>query len=442
METSKEMSMESETQIEPTNWKTPFFTIWSGQALSLLGSKIVQFALVWWLTETTGSATVLATSTMVALIPEIVLGPFAGAYVDRWNRRTVMIVADGLIALASLWLASMFWLDAIQIWHVYVMMAMRAIGGSFHWPAMQASTSLMVPKEQLTRVAGVNQTLYGILNIVGPPLGALLLELLPFHGTMMVDVGTATLAILPLFFVQIPQPKRAPDANVRSIWSDMRDGLQYLLDWKGAITLIGMALLFKLALTPAFSLTALLVSEHFEGGAAQYSLLESVAGIGIVAGGLILSAWGGFERKILTNLMGLIGIGISMAVVGFTPASMFWLAVSAFFFVGFLIPMVDGPIMAIMQSAVKPEIQGRVFTLIGSLLSLSSPIGLALAGPLSDWFGLQIWFVTAGVLTSAVGVAGLLIPAVMQIEENANSSQAGAESQTQAEIKEKLAPVT
>ena len=422
--------MKSKGQTASTNWKIPFFTIWTGQAFSLLGSKIAQFALVWWLTETTGSATVLATSTMVALVPEIALGPFAGAYVDRWNRRVVMIVADGLIALASLWLAWMFWLDAIQIWHVYVILALRAIGGSFHWPAMQASTSLMVPKKQLTRVAGVNQTLYGVLNIVGPLLGALLLQLLPFHGTMMVDVGTAALAILPLFFVQIPQPKRAPDANVQSIWSDMRDGFQYLLDWKGAMTLIGMALIFKLALTPAFSLVSLLVSEHFQGGAAQFSLLESVSGVGLVLGGLVLSVWGGFERRILTNLMGLMGAGISLAVVGFTPAGAFWLAVIAFFFVGFLIPMIDGPIMAIMQSAVKPELQGRVFTLIGSLLSLSSPVGLALAGPLSDLFGLQVWFVTAGVLTSIVGMAGLFVPAVMQIEENAHGGETEAGSQT------------
>jgi DHA3 family macrolide efflux protein-like MFS transporter len=242
--------------------------------------------------------------------------------------------------------------------------------------------------------------------------------------------------------IQIPQPKRAPDADVQSIWSDMLDGLRYLREWKGAVILISMALLFKLALTPAFSLISLLVSDHFGGGAAQYSLLESVSGVGIVTGGLILSAWGGFDRKILTNLIGLIGVGVSMAVVGFAPANAFWLAVGAFFFVGFLLPMVDGPIMAIMQSAVKPEYQGRVFMLIGSLLSLSSPLGLALAGPLSDQLGLQIWFVTAGVLTSAVGVAGLLVPAVMQIEENANGGQAEAESQARAEMEEELAPVT
>jgi DHA3 family macrolide efflux protein-like MFS transporter len=156
----------------------PFFTIWAGQAFSLVGSQVVQFALVWWLTQLTGSATVLATASLVALLPEIVLSPIAGAYVDRWNRRIVMIVADGLIALASLWLAYLFWIGATQVWHVYVILAIRAVGGSFHWPAMQASTSLMVPKEQLTRVAGLNQTLKGVLNIACPPLGALLLAIM------------------------------------------------------------------------------------------------------------------------------------------------------------------------------------------------------------------------------------------------------------------------
>jgi DHA3 family macrolide efflux protein-like MFS transporter len=134
-------------------WALPFFTIWTGQALSLLGSRVAQFAIVWWLTEMTGSATVLATASMVAFIPEVFLAPIAGTYVDRWNRRVVMIVADSIIALASLWLAVMFWMGAAQIWHIYVLMLIRSIGGSFHWPAMQASTSLMVPKDRLFRVS-------------------------------------------------------------------------------------------------------------------------------------------------------------------------------------------------------------------------------------------------------------------------------------------------
>jgi DHA3 family macrolide efflux protein-like MFS transporter len=407
-----------------SKWKLPFFTIWTGQAFSLVGSKVAQFALVWWLTKLTGSATVLATATMVALIPEIFLGPIAGAYVDRWNRRIVMIVADGMIALASLWLAYLFWAGAMQVWHVYVIMLVRSVGGSFHWPAMQASTSLMVPKEHLTRVAGLNQTMNGALNIIGAPLGALLLEVLPLYGVMLVDVGTAMLAITPLFFVYVPQPKRADmgakGAPKPSVWTDMRDGLRYIWSWPGLVVLIGAAMIFKIALTPAFSLLPLLVSEHFDGDAAQLSLLEAVLGVGIVLGGLLLSVWGGFGRKIYTVLVGMVVMGLGLVVLGLTPGGSFWLALVSVFVMGLMISLVDGPIMAILQGTVAPEMQGRVFTLMGSLLWVTSPFSLAVAGPVSDWLGLQVWYVTAGVLCEAIGLAGFFIPAIVNIEQNHN----------------------
>ena len=134
----------------------------------------MQFALVWWLTETTGSATVLAFASIVAVLPRVFLGPIAGALVDRWNRRLVMMVADSVIALAVVVLAVLYALDAVQIWHIYLLMFIRAAGGAFHWPAMQASTTLMVPERHLSRVAGLNQTLNGVANILSPPLGALL----------------------------------------------------------------------------------------------------------------------------------------------------------------------------------------------------------------------------------------------------------------------------
>jgi DHA3 family macrolide efflux protein-like MFS transporter len=414
--------------MERSDWKLPFFTIWTGQAFSLIGSRVVQFALVWWLTQLTGSATVLATATMVALIPEIFLAPLAGVYVDRWNRRMVMIAADGMIALASLWLAYLFWINATQVWHVYIIMLVRAVGGSFHWPAMQASTSLMVPKEHLARVAGLNQTLNGALNIVGPPLGALLMELLLLYGVMLIDVGTAMLAILPLLFVHVPQPRRGDiGAEKPTIWADMREGLRYIRGWPGLMALIGAAMIVKIALTPAFSLLPLLVSKHFDGGAAQLSVLEAVSGVGIVLGGLILSVWGGFRRKIYTTMMGVVVLGLGFVVLGFTPGSLFWMALASIFVVGLMIPLIDGPIMAILQGTVVPEMQGRVFTLMGSLLWITSPFSLAVAGPVSDWFGLQVWYITAGVLCGVIGLAGFFIPALVNIEENANGTGAEPE---------------
>jgi DHA3 family macrolide efflux protein-like MFS transporter len=178
-----------------TKWAFPFFTIWTGQAISLLGSQLVQFALIWWLTKTTGSGTVLALASLVGLVPQILLGPLIGTLVDRWNRRVVMIVADSIIALATAGLALLFWNGNIQIWHVYALMFIRSLAGGFHFTSMQASTSLMVPKEHLSRVQGLNQMLNGGMNIISAPLGALLLEILSIQGILSIDVLSALFAI-------------------------------------------------------------------------------------------------------------------------------------------------------------------------------------------------------------------------------------------------------
>jgi DHA3 family macrolide efflux protein-like MFS transporter len=418
--------MEKEAQHQP-KWQTPFFTIWTGQQLSLVGSGAAQFALVWYLTTTTGSATVLATSSLMAFLPTVFLGPFVGALVDRWNRRVVMIVADTIIALASLCLAYLFWVDALEIWHVYAVMFVRAVGSGFHWPAMEASTSLMVPEEQLTRVAGLNQTVKGMLNIVGAPLGALLMELLPLYGVMLTDVGTAALAVVPLFFVHIPQPERtgAGEVQKQSILADVREGLRYLWAWPGMLAIIGMLVVLKVVLTPAFSLAPLLVSEYFHGTAAQLSLLEVVVGVGFVIGGLLLSAWGGFKRRIRTMMLGMTVGGLSLAALGFTPAAMFWMALVSLFLFGLMVPLIDGPFAAILQASVAPEMQGRMFTLVGSLLNLTSPLGLVIAGPVSDMLGLQVWYVVSGLLTTVAGLVGLLAPVVVNIEQNNNGRAIG-----------------
>lgn len=189
------------------NWMPPFFTIWTGQALSLLGSQMVQFALIWWLTKTTESATVLTTATLVGILPRVILGPFVGALVDRWNRRKIMLLADSGIALVTLILACLFYLNFVEIWIIYLTLFVRSLGSGFHSPAMTSSTSLMVPHDQLTRIQGMNQTLQNGLNIVSAPLGALLLEVLSVEGVLFIDVFSALFAIIPLLYIAIPQPE-------------------------------------------------------------------------------------------------------------------------------------------------------------------------------------------------------------------------------------------
>ena len=406
----------------------PFFSIWTGQALSLIGSGLVQFALVWWLTKTTDSATVLALAAMVAYLPQVFLSPFAGALIDRWDRRVVMIVADSMIALATVGVAILFALDLIQVWHIYVLMLIRAAGGVFHWPAMSASTTLMVPEKHLARVAGLNQALFGVVGIAAPPLGALLLDVLPLQGTLGIDVGTALLAIVPLLFAHVPQPQRTSTGRARtSLLVDMRQGFRYVLGWPGLVGMIVLALVVKIALTPAFSLIPLLVRQHFQGDAAKLGILEAAGGAGMIIGGLLLGLWGGFRRKIYTAMTGVILLGIGLLVLGATPASLFWLALASFFVIGLVIPLIDGPTVAIIQGTVAPEMQGRVLTTMTSLLSLTSPISLAVAGPVADWLGLRSWYLLAAALCIVGGLAGFTIPAVVNIEENANGGSIDVE---------------
>jgi MFS transporter, DHA3 family, macrolide efflux protein len=411
-------------------WKTTFFILWSGQAISLLGSQLVQFALVWWLTKTTGSATVLALATLMAMLPQIILGPVAGALVDRWNRRAVMIVADGLSALAVVVLAILFRSGQVQVWHVYLLMFLRSVSGAFHWPAMQASTSLMVPKEHLSRVQGLNQMLNGLMNIGAAPLGALLLGLLPMQGVLSIDVITALIAIAFLFFITIPQPVRQAPArgeqNQASLMQDLKAGFRYVWSWPGLLIIALMATLINLLLTPTSALQPILVTRHFGGAAGHLAWLEAAWGVGVVAGGLTLGAWGGFRRRVVTSMVGLILLGATICAIGLVPPEAFWLAVVLIFVCGFSNPIVNGPLFAVIQAVVAPEMQGRVFTLIGSLATAMSPLGLIVAGPLADRFGVQVWYLTGGLLTALLGIVAFFIPAVMNIESEHQPGERGA----------------
>ncbi len=405
----------------PKPWAPRFFTIWTGQAFSLLGSQLVSFAVIWWLTQTTGSATILATASLVGLLPQVILGPFTGTLVDRWSRRLTMIVADSLIALATVFLAVLFALGHVQIWQVYALLFVRSVCGGFHWPAMQASTTLMVPKEHFARIQGLNQMLQGGMSIASAPLGALLLAVVPMEGILAIDVVTAMLAVIPLFFFQVPQPERhdlQPEANGKSsFWQDFRAGFSYVWGWPGLMLIGVMATVINFLLTPAFSLLPILVTRHFNGKAIQLATLESFSGIGFIVGGLVLSAWGGFKRRILTTLWGLIAMGLGILVMGLLPSSAFVIAVAAILFVGIMSPIVNGPLLAAVQAAVAPEMQGRVFTLITTMASGMSPIGLIIAGPIADKLGVQTWFIIGGIVTGLMGIAGFFIHAIMHFED-------------------------
>ena len=401
----------------------PFFVIWIGQAGSLLGSQLVQFALIWWLTQATGSATALALASLAALLPQILIGPLAGALVDRWSRRTIMIVADAMIALVTLVLAGLFWLKVAAVWQIYALLVIRATGAAFHWPAMQASTTLLVPEKQLARVAGLNQTLAGLAGIVIPPLGALAIGVLPMQGLLAIDVATAIPAIVAVSLIAIPQPAhtRTPETANHGlpVLEDLRAALQFILSWKALLMLAAIGVMINMLGRAAGSLIPLLVVQHFHGGALELGWLEAAAGIGTLLGGVILGVWGGFRRRVVTQMLALILDGLAIIVIGLSPPEAFGLVLVVIGFSGLLEAIALGLSGAIAQALVPPAMQGRVFAVLLSVTQGLAPLGLLVAGPTADRFGIQVWWILTGVIIAVMGASALCIPAIVHIEDPA-----------------------
>ena len=403
----------------------PFAILWGSQAISLLGSRLVQFALIWWITQETGSATILAVSTLVALVPQALLGPFIGALVDRWNRKRVMLFADTAIAVVTLLLAILFALNVIQVWHILLIQFLRALGGIFHFAAMTSSTTLMVPSRHFTRIQGLNSTLQGIMNIVSGPLAAFLMIVMPIGSILLIDVGTAALAVFTLILTVVPQPEgklEVEGAPTSTLWQDLRAGFRYVWSWNGIRDIAIIATFINLLLTPAGSLLPVLVTNHFSGGAQELGWMQSALGFGIIGGGILLSIWGGSRRKMQTSMTGILLLGLTHIGIGLVPDNWYLPTIGAFLFMGALNPIINGPILATLQSSVQPEMQGRVFTLIFSLATAATPLGLMIAGPLADQYGVQSWYIFAGIGCFVLGFFALLRPSIRALDEQAQQA--------------------
>jgi MFS transporter, DHA3 family, macrolide efflux protein len=352
---------------------------------------------------------------MMALLPQIILGPFIGPYIDRWNRKSILICADLSIAIITLGLVILFFTDNIEVWHIYVAIITRAIGQSFHSPAMYATIPLIVPPKHLVRVSGLNHMLSGVINIAAPPAGALLLAILPMQGVLAIDIVTALIAVSCLAFVTIPKTIRAAGAAATSAIKEMIQGFRYIWSWKGLAFLLGGSALLNFLFIPAFSLLPIMVTTHLDGDVIKLGWLESSFGIGIIAGGLILGAWGGFKKGMLTVLLGLTCSGISVIVLGFTSLSLFMLGISACFVIGIGLTFTNGPVMAIIQKVVPNDMQGRVFSLMGSIGAAASPLGLVIAGPVADAMGIRSLYFAAGIGTLLLCFTTLFIPTIMKM---------------------------
>lgn len=265
----------------------------------------------------------------------------------------------------------------------------------------------------------MNQSLRGMINIAAPVFAALLLEILPIYGILSIDVLTAIIAIFPLLFISIPQvgENSSKLVGLSQIWNDISMGFKFLIGWRGLLYLSLAATVLNFLIHPGFTFTPLLVTKHFGRGVVELSVIEAAFSVGMIIGGAMLSAWGGFKRKILTILTGIIGLAVGTGLVALAPSNQFYLAVIGMSLAGLMNPFANGPIFAIMQTYVKPELQGRVFSLLESMVSAMMPISMIIAAPVSKWIGVRGWLTFGACGCLFVGVAGFFSPSLMDIED-------------------------
>ena len=396
------------------NWKKTFAVIWSGQLVSILSSSVVGFAIIFWMSIETGSAEVLALAAIAGMLPQSLLGPFVGVYVDRWDRKLTMILADSFIALCTLALAVLFWLEAAQMWHIYVLLACRSVGSAFHTPAMQASVPLLAPEKQLTRIAGINQIISSLSNIVGPAFGALLISLTGIGNILLLDVAGAVAACTALLFVRIPNPERSTLKH--DLWREFREGFGAMHAIPGMGWFFTLAILVWFFIMPVGVMFPLMTLQHFGGDAYDMSLIEIVWGGGALIGGAVMGIRTyRVNRIVLVNLMYLT-IGLSFAASGMLPPTAFiWFALLSTV-EGITSSVFNASFVSVIQSRIDAGVLGRVMSLYYSFGLLPSAIGLLGTGFLAENVGLTTTFVIAGSIIFVIGLAAFCIPSVMRLD--------------------------
>lgn len=438
-----ENAVQTTTRTRMPAGMSAFTLIWFGQLISLVGTGMTRFALTVWAYKTTGSAVVLAQVGFFSFVPIILVTPFAGAFVDRWNRKLVMMLSDLGAGLSTIALLVLFATGNLHIWHIMVAGAFAGIFESFQFPAFSASISLMLNKAQYVRANAMLSLAESAGSIIAPIMAGALLPLIGLGGIMTIDIVTFSLAVLAVLVVYIPQPKRSAEGAEASgsIWRESAYGFRYI--WFRP-SLLGLQLSFffsNLFSSIAIVLLPALILARTGNNETVLGFVQSTLGIGGVVGGLLLSTWGGPRRRIHGLLVGFIGISLlGQALLGIGQALPLWAA--AGFFMGFFIPFINGSNQAIWQAKVAPDVQGRVFAARRIFAQVTIPLGMLLGGYLADGVfeplmlnptsavarffeplvgsgpgaGMGLIFVITGLLGAAVGLAGYVIPVIRNAE--------------------------
>jgi DHA3 family macrolide efflux protein-like MFS transporter len=388
------------------NWKKDAALFIIGQALSHFGSIVVQYAILWHITLTTQSGTMMTLFTIVLFFPMFFISPFAGVWADRYNRKYIINIADGAIAFASLVVAILLIMGYTNYWILLICAFTRSLGYGTQMPAVSALIPIIVPKEHLTKINGIQSSIQSLGNLTAPMISGVLMTLAPLQTLFFLDVVTAAIGISILFFlVKVPAIEIQGEQKKPKYFGELREGLKYIRQQGYILRMIIIAAIFQIFLSPTNLLTPLQVARKFGDDVWRLTAIEVTSSIGMMVGGILIGVWGGFKNRVFTMAFACFLFGSVAIGLGVTPN--FWFYIGIMAIAGLLMPLFNTTAVVMLQSKVDPAFMGRVFSVFGMISSVMMPAGMLIFGPLAD--NISIDYILIG---TGIAIALLAIPFV------------------------------
>ncbi|MBH0360463.1 MFS transporter [Bacillus toyonensis] len=376
------------------NWRMNIILFLTAQTISLFGSSLVQYAIIWYITLTTSSGAMLTISTVCGFLPQIAISLFAGVWIDRYDRKKMIMLSDGIIAIATLILAILFLTGYKSIWMLFIVLLIRSAGTGVQTPAVNALIPQIVPKDYLMKVNGINSSITSLIMFLSPAVSAVILSVTSIETTFFIDVITAIIGISIMFIIQVEG-----HANVgvkqKSNLQGIKEGFAYLKENVCMKRLLVLLIIIMILISPAAFLTPLMVTRSFGAEMWRLTASEMTFSAGAAAGGVLIAAWGGFRNRMHTTALACALYGLLMVGLGIAPVFIMYLVFN--FLIGITMPCFNTPVTVLLQEKVDPVMHGRMFSLVQIANSCALPLGMIIFGPLADVFSVEVLLIYAGI---------------------------------------------
>ncbi|NHJ86191.1 MAG: MFS transporter [Asgard group archaeon] len=411
-----EVTKQIESEIQYNLKGFAFF--FSGQLFSILGSSVVQFVLIWWVTIETESALLLSLAALVGFFPRIILTPIAGVFVDRWNRKALIATVDIIQAISTVALVFLFKFEMVTIWILFLFLTVRGAADAFQSPAVASLVPIMVPKKHLSRANSVQYLLTNVITLLGPMLAALLMSFIPISNVLWIDPITFGIAIIPLLLIKIPKITKKEKAEKKnSFGTEFKEGIRFMKEKKGLFSLMFSFATTNFFIMPLFILINLYLYVNHGGTETNLAFVLAFSQAGSIVGTLVFILWKGFKKRVYGVSIGIIGGFVGGLIVAFAPKGMFWLMGVGFLILGFFISMANISSQTIWQNVVPREMLGRVFSVRFTIAQIISPLAMVISGLIAAKINIQYVMIASLILGLISFSSFFIFSSMRKVEE-------------------------